>query len=82
MAKGSKTGGREAGTPNRLTKELRTTLKNILFEEFENLPSQLDKLKPKERIELMIKLLPFALPKTNTVNYRENEPSPYGLDLF
>jgi len=27
---GKKYGGREAGTPNRLTKELRATLKNVL----------------------------------------------------
>ena len=30
---GNKYGGREKGTPNRLTKELRTLLKNILYQE-------------------------------------------------
>jgi len=30
MAKGTKTGGRTKGTPNKLTTELRASLKNIL----------------------------------------------------
>ena len=36
--KGVKTGGRMKGTPNRLTKELRSALKNIIHDEYQ--PSQ------------------------------------------
>ncbi len=32
---GKKFGGRKKGTPNRLTKELRTILKNVLYNELE-----------------------------------------------
>ena len=63
MAKGFKTGGREPGTPNKLTKELRTVLKNILEKELEAMPDNLDKLEPKDRLEVVIKLLPYVLPK-------------------
>ena len=34
---GKKFGGRNKGTPNRLTKELRTILKNVLYNELDNI---------------------------------------------
>ena len=71
---GKKYGGREAGTPNKLTKELRAVLKNILHQEIELLPEHFNKLEPKDRLELLVKLLPFTLPKIEAVNYQENEP--------
>jgi hypothetical protein len=72
---GKKYGGREAGTPNKLTKELRAVLKNIMHQEIELLPEHLSKLEIKERLELLVKLLPFAMPKVEAVNYQENEPT-------
>jgi hypothetical protein len=71
---GKKYGGREAGTPNKLTKELRAVLKNILHQEIELLPEHFIKLELKDRLELLVKLLPFAVPKIEAVNYQENEP--------
>ncbi len=70
---GKKYGGREAGTPNRLTKELRAALKNILHQEIELLPDHFDKLEPKDRLELLVKLLPFALPKVEPESYEIGE---------
>lgn len=70
---GKKYGGREAGTPNRLTKELRAALKNILHQEIELLPEHFEKLDPKDRLELLVKLLPFALPKVEPESYRIGE---------
>ena len=63
MAKGVKTGGREKGTPNRLTKELRRVLKDLLYHELKNLPEHLNSLEPKDRLELVVKLLPYVIPK-------------------
>ena len=74
MAKGIKTGGRGQGTPNRLTKELRAALKEIIFQEFAALPDRLDKLEPKDRIELLTKLLPYVLPKVESVIPGLGEP--------
>lgn len=71
---GKKYGGRQKGTPNRMTKELRSVLKDLLYEEIEELRERLNGLKPKERIELIIKLMPFALPKVTTVSHTTNEP--------
>lgn len=70
---GKKYGGREAGTPNRLTKELRAVLKNILFHEIEMLPERFNELEPKDRLELLVKLLSYALPKVEPESYRISE---------
>jgi|LakMenEpi03Aug12_release.lakeMendotaPanAssembly.Ray.scaffolds.fasta_scaffold2619949_1 hypothetical protein len=70
---GQKYGGREAGTPNRLTKELRAVLKNILHQEIELLPEHFNKLEPKDRLELLVKLLPYALPKVYPESYQIGE---------
>jgi len=71
---GNKYGGRTKGTPNRLTKEMRTILKNILFKELENIEELMESLDSKQRIELVIKLLPFILPKVETISHTYNEP--------
>lgn len=73
MAKGTKTGGREKGTPNRVTRELREVLKTIVYDELNNLPSLLDALEPKERIEVLIRLAPYVLPKVDTINMAAGE---------
>ena len=70
---GKKFGGREAGTPNKLTKELRAALKNILHQEIELLPDHFNKLEPKDRLEFLVKLLPFALPKVEPESYQIGE---------
>lgn len=75
--KGIKTGGRTKGTPNRLTKELRSALKNILHDEIEQMPEHLAKLDAKERIELVVKMMPYVLPRVELVSPNANEP----LDL-
>ena len=70
---GKKFGGRKKGTPNKLTTELRATLKNILCKEIENLPEHFNKLDAKDRIELLVKLLPYAMPKVEPLYYGVGE---------
>ena len=74
---GNKYGGREKGTPNRITKELRSLLKDVMYDEIGALQERLDALNPKERVELLIKLMPYALPKVTSISHTTNEP----LDL-
>jgi hypothetical protein len=76
---GKKFGGREKGTPNRLTKELRTILKNVLYNELENIEELLDSLETKERLDMLIKLMPFALPKVDKIGHTDNEPFDVGI---
>jgi hypothetical protein len=65
---GQKTGGRTAGTPNKVSGELRKTLKGIIAAELDALPQTLADLPARERLDLVIKLLPFCLPKVNTIS--------------
>ncbi len=66
--------GRPKGIPNRLTKELRCTLKAVIDQELENLPEILDSLEGKDRLEFICKLLPYVLPKVESVGMTEGEP--------
>lgn len=79
MAKGFKTGGRKVGTPNKTTKEIREVLKNIINNEIANIETSLNELTPKERIEYLIKLIPFVLPKVENVNYDLGEGTQWDL---
>ena len=76
---GKKYGGRQKGTPNKLTIELRTILKNVLYNELENIEELLESLEPKERLELVIKIIPFILPKVDRIGHTYNEPFDVGL---
>jgi hypothetical protein len=75
---GIKFGGRQKGTPNKMTKELRSVLKDVLYQELEQIQEHLNALNPKERIELLIKLMPYALPKVASVSHTTNEPLDWG----
>jgi len=72
---GKKFGGREKGTPNRLTRDSRILLKNILYNELDNFEEYFESLEPKQKLEIIIKLLPYVMPKVESVHYTENEPN-------
>jgi len=76
---GKKYGGRKKGTPNRLTKELRTVLKDVIYDELENLDECLKELDAKQRVELIIKLLPYVFPKLESISHTTNEPLDWGI---
>lgn len=69
---GQKFGGRQAGTPNRITQELREVLSEIVHQEIKKIPDHLNKLEAKDRLELLSKLLPFVLPKIGLDSYNNN----------
>jgi hypothetical protein len=74
---GKKTGGRVAGTPNKVTSELRKTLKSIIAAELDALPQTFEQLPAKERLELLIKMLPYCLPKVDSINGNYDSESPF-----
>lgn len=73
MAKGIKTGGRKQGTPNILTREIRAILKGIIAKELETLPATIEQFEPEKRLEIILKLLPYVLPRVETVHMNEGE---------
>jgi len=60
--KGRKTGGRVAGTPNRITVQLRASLAMVLQGEIEQLPQHFDKLSPAQRVSAVLKVAELLLP--------------------
>lgn len=57
-----------------LTNNLRETLKTIMQKEIEKLPETLEALDPKERLNVVCKLMPYVFPKVETVHSKEGEP--------
>ena len=62
MAKGYKTGGRQIGTPNKRT-AITENIEDMVLKEFNKIPHYIESLNNKERLEFIIKLLPYAVPK-------------------
>jgi hypothetical protein len=57
-----------------LTNDLRETLKGIMEREIQKLPETLEKLEPKERLNILCKLMPFIFPKVEAVHPIVGEP--------
>lgn len=63
----TKHGGRVLGTPNKITKDLRNILKEVISKELESITENLDKLEPKDRMEVLLKLMGYCMPKLQTL---------------
>lgn len=75
--KGNK--GRTPGIPNRATLELRELLKVTIDKGLEELPAILVKMKTNERAEMLVKLLPYRLPRLQAIAvslYEREEKKP------
>lgn len=55
------------------TDDLRRMLKDIFRAEMKRLPEYLQSLEPKERLNVLCKMLPFALPRIESVHFSEGE---------
>jgi len=62
-----------------LTLNLRETLKTIMQKEIEMLPETLQEMEPRERLNIVCKLMPYVFPKVDTVNHSSGEPFTFGL---
>jgi hypothetical protein len=67
-----KTGGRTAGTPNKVTSEIREKISDILAEHFtpEKVAENLEAMDPKERLLFLTKLLDYAAPKLKSTELK------------
>jgi len=62
--KGLKTGGRELGTPNKLTQDSKMLIKQALENNYEKFLSQMDLIdNPGEYCNIYLKALSFVIPK-------------------
>lgn len=69
-----KTGGRLKGSLNKSTTELKLFLKEIIEKELDKFEEMFDSLPAKERMEVVIKILPYVIPKTSELSITDNEP--------
>ena len=72
MAKGFKTGGRQQGTPNKITKDLRERINGFLNDNWNSLQSDFKKLEPKDKLLFYEKLLQYGLPKLQSTELTGN----------
>lgn len=62
-----------------MTQEMRESLKKTFQNEVDQLPDLLNQLEPKERISVIIKMMPYLLPSVKAVHYTEGEPMDMGM---
>ena len=82
MAKGIKHGGRKAGTPNKVSSELKEVLSEYCLNEFKFLNINIEKLTLSERLVFFLKVLPFVLPKNGVPEANMNEASTPPVIIF
>ena len=58
-----KTGGRQLGTPNKITSSTRQLIQDIIDNNLNTLNDDIKKLSPKDRINAITGLLPYIMPK-------------------
>ena len=69
MAKGFKSGGREKGTPNKISVQMKEVLTNYVESELNTLLPMVEELNTIERLNILTKLLPYIMPKAE---YKED----------
>ena len=80
--KGKKTGGRKAGTPNKMTAFSKGVIENILndYTSTGMMDSDLQKLDPKERLDIMVKLMAFTTPKPQSIDMSISSNKPKTIE--
>lgn len=63
-----KTGGRQKGTPNRTTASIREWLIDVIGKNQRQIEKDLKELEPGARLQVLVKLLPFVVPKMESIN--------------
>lgn len=72
--------GRPKGTPNKSTKEMRDFLQAFVEDNLESLQSEFDELEGADKFRVIEKLLPYILPKHNSISLQSIE-QPRGKNL-
>jgi len=67
-----KTGGRFAGTPNKVTSEVRDQFKQLLENNIAQMQKDIDQLKPKDRISVLLDLAKFVIPTLKATEFKQD----------
>ena len=82
MPKGAKYGGRQRGTGNKISAELKEVLNEYCLNEFQFLNANIERLTLHERIILFTKVLPFVLPKNGLPEANMAEAAKVPIIIF
>lgn len=77
-------GGRQKGTPNKSTNELKTWIKDLLDESRDIILDDLSNVEPWQRLAFFERLIPYVLPKQTQIEANidiENEYIPIPPDM-
>jgi hypothetical protein len=77
-------GGRKQGSLNTATQHTRIAFKCLLENNLEKLQQDIDSLKPKERLEIILKMAAFVVPTLKSIevtNENENGFNPVTINL-
>jgi hypothetical protein len=62
-----------------LTSNIRDTLKEMMQKEIESLPDTFKELEPVQRLNILCKLIPYVLPKVESVTHTQGEPDEFKI---
>jgi hypothetical protein len=82
MAKGKKTGGRQKGTPNRLTSDIKAMLAKVVgdYTADKQFSDDWKALEPKDRLALTEKFMQYIVPKMQAVAVSGDEDKPLTIE--
>ena len=80
--KGEKTGGRTKGTPNKVTQEVRDLFAQLVRDNLPQLKKDLAALEPYQRVNAMMKLSQFIIPKPTENHLSINSPEDFQRVVF
>ena len=82
---GKKFGGRQRGTPNKCTSKTKELLSEVILGETNRIQEALDEVfecNKKEYLHIMIRLIPYIMPKATEVESSETESGRRPLSWF
>ena len=82
MPKGIKYGGRQRGTGNKISSELKEVLSSYSLNEFKYLNANIERLTLSERLVFFLKVLPFVLPKNGVLEANTGEAAKVPIIIF
>ena len=65
--------GRPKGTPNKTTAEIRNIFQLLLEQNLNQMKADIKALEPKQRLDVLLKLSEFILPKKNEANTTQED---------
>ncbi len=73
-----KTGGRKAGSPNKVTADLKSWIQQLIDGNRRGFERDLKKLEPKDRLVILERLMGYVVPKQQSVSVEEQVRLEYG----